>query len=306
MALASNDVWVVGAGFSWQTFNRVPYFLHWNGSAWQQGTLPSAPTGEFRSVTALSPTKVYAAGQKGTGQTLVAKWNGSTWSTEFTPSPGTSQNLVGASATSTGTVWAVGYRQNGAGWPGAPWPYAVRMARRLGQVAVRQPRLFLPTVSHGTATAGGLAVHTGRERPAAAAGTATWLECLHRMDSWRRTPPAPPIRVPTKPMSQSDQDPEAGVRPGAVLAAEPERPEQVALPGQPAGEAVRDQAPAERGPDHDQCAAAAPDVAVPPARVEQVGLGVVTPAQRDVGQHHPAPGRDRHAERDQEALELAR
>jgi hypothetical protein len=115
VALASNDVWVVGAGFSWQTFNRVPYFLHWNGSSWQQGTLPSAPTGEFRSVTALSPTKVYAAGQKGTGQTLVAKWNGSTWSTEPTPSPGTSHNLLAASATGTGTVWAVGYRQNGAG-----------------------------------------------------------------------------------------------------------------------------------------------------------------------------------------------
>ena len=124
VALAGNDVWVVGVGFSWQTFNRVPYILHWNGSIWQQATLPSAPSGEFRSVTALSPTKVYAVGQRDTGQTFVARWNGSTWSIESTPSPGTWHNLVSASATGTGTVWAVGYRQNSAG--GALRTLAVR------------------------------------------------------------------------------------------------------------------------------------------------------------------------------------
>ncbi|HEU4422556.1 MAG TPA: hypothetical protein VFR67_08435 [Pilimelia sp.] len=116
VVLASNDVWVVGAAFSWTLFSTVPYVLHWNGQSWQQGTIPNAPTGEFHAVTALSPTKVYAAGLKNYGQTLVARWNGSTWSQESTPSPSGSNYLVDASATGTGTVWTVGSRHDSGSW----------------------------------------------------------------------------------------------------------------------------------------------------------------------------------------------
>jgi len=98
---------------------------------------------------------------------------------------------------------------------------------------------------------------------------------------------------------------QVGERPGPGLAAQAERPEQITLPGQPARRRVGHQPPADRRGDHDGSHRGPPDIAVAPGRAEQLGLGVVAPAQRDVSQHDPAPGRDRHAERDQEALELA-
>jgi len=108
VAVASNDVWAVGTAFSWQTFSFVPYLLHWNGQSWTQSTIPNPPGGGFRTVTALSATKVYAFGAKDTGQPLIAKWNGSTWSQE-TPPAGTGHFLEAACAVAgTGTVWAVG------------------------------------------------------------------------------------------------------------------------------------------------------------------------------------------------------
>jgi hypothetical protein len=108
VAVATNDVWVVGVVFHFGVFQQVPYLLHWNGSTWQHGAITN-PAGTFNGVTALSPTQVYAVGQASGGQTLVARWNGSTWTREATPSPGTSA-LLGAAATGTGTVWAVGHQ----------------------------------------------------------------------------------------------------------------------------------------------------------------------------------------------------
>src|SRR6185369_13085416 len=101
-----------------------------------------------------------------------------------------------------------------------------------------------------------------------------------------------------------DQDAHVGERPGAALAAQAERAEQVTLPGQPAGRTVGHQAPADRRTDHHQADGQPADVAVPAAPVVQLGLGVVAAAQQDVGQHDAAPGRDRHAQSDQEAFEL--
>jgi hypothetical protein len=41
---------------------------------------------------------------------MVLRWNGSTWTTEATPSPGSSPKLYGGAAIAPNTVWAVGYR----------------------------------------------------------------------------------------------------------------------------------------------------------------------------------------------------
>jgi hypothetical protein len=105
VAVASNDVWVVGTAFSFSVFAFVPYWVHWNGSAWTDGTLPSPSAGGFGTVTALSATKVYAFGGESAGP-LIAKWNGSAWSRETAPS--TPGNPVDSAVTGTGTVWAVG------------------------------------------------------------------------------------------------------------------------------------------------------------------------------------------------------
>jgi hypothetical protein len=114
VAVAANDVWVVGSAFHWQLFREEPYLLRWNGQIWQQSTIPSPPAGAFDSVTALSPTKVYAVGQ-GDGRALVAKWDGSVWTREATPAPGSNSNLLGAAATGTSTVWAAGVQIDSGG-----------------------------------------------------------------------------------------------------------------------------------------------------------------------------------------------
>jgi hypothetical protein len=113
VAVSATEVWVVGEAFNRQVFRQVPYILRWNGQTWQHSTLPNAPSGRFNSVTALAPDKVYASGDSG-GRTLVARWNGTGWVQESTPSPGSYASLLGSSAAGSGTVWTVGL-QNSAG-----------------------------------------------------------------------------------------------------------------------------------------------------------------------------------------------
>jgi len=106
--VASNDVWAVGTAFSFSKFSFVPYFVHWNGQSWVEGTLPNPGMGALRTVAALSGTKVYAFGGEGSGG-LFARWNGSAWSREVAPTSGW---LVDAAATGTATVWTVGSTLN--------------------------------------------------------------------------------------------------------------------------------------------------------------------------------------------------
>jgi hypothetical protein len=106
--VASNDVWAVGTAFSFSSFSFVPYYVHWNGQNWVEGTLPNPGMGAFRTVNALSATKVYAFGSEGS-QGLVARWNGSAWSRETPPTNG---SLVDAAPVSPSTIWAVGWTLN--------------------------------------------------------------------------------------------------------------------------------------------------------------------------------------------------
>ncbi|HEX2418757.1 MAG TPA: hypothetical protein VHJ83_11650, partial [Micromonosporaceae bacterium] len=91
------------------------YVLHYNGQGWQHGTITNAPSGRFNGVTALSATKVYAVGGSFDGDTLVARWDGTSWARESTPSPSGYDSLAGASATGTGIVWGVGTQTGGSG-----------------------------------------------------------------------------------------------------------------------------------------------------------------------------------------------
>lgn len=103
IALSANDVWIVGRAFSWIDLKMVPIALHWNGSTWQRSVMSTAPNdGQgFLSITALSPTRVYAFGS------VIARWTGTTWVTESATVSGL---LTDAAATGTSTVWAVGHR----------------------------------------------------------------------------------------------------------------------------------------------------------------------------------------------------
>jgi hypothetical protein len=92
---------------------------HWDGTAWSQVPSPN-PAGmisQFLSVSADSPTDAWAAGYSctvpcaGTAvhQTLIAHWNGTTWSRVRSPDPGLGNAVAtGVSARTTGDAWTAG------------------------------------------------------------------------------------------------------------------------------------------------------------------------------------------------------
>ena len=114
-AVASNDVWAVGS----QVINNTAETLieNWNGTSWSVVPSPSAPgLGDLKSVTAVSPTNVWAAGIGGgtSSGDLVEHWNGTSWSIVSSPSfIATDIGLRGISADASNDVWAVGLNSAG-------------------------------------------------------------------------------------------------------------------------------------------------------------------------------------------------
>jgi hypothetical protein len=105
---SASDLWAVGG----------KTILHFNGTNWSQVASPSLSA---RSVTALSPTNVWAVGSVAAGTTggyhprpiskaAIEHWDGTSWSivTSPNPNPGGSSGLDGIAAISANDIWAVG------------------------------------------------------------------------------------------------------------------------------------------------------------------------------------------------------
>lgn len=135
-ATAANDVWTVGTYDG--TGATQALVEHWNGSSWNIVPTPSIGLdNSLSSITALSPTNVWAVGdyttQYGKGMqshTLVEHWNGSSWSVVTSPNAGSGDNaLNGITALSPTNAWSVGYSSNNGGpqqtltehWNGSSW-----------------------------------------------------------------------------------------------------------------------------------------------------------------------------------------
>ncbi|HKP54344.1 MAG TPA: S-layer homology domain-containing protein [Chloroflexia bacterium] len=127
-AVASNDVWAVGAYFNGNIGRTLT--LHWDGTEWS--IVPSlSPGGEddyFNAVSASASDDVWAVGSfyDGTEEgTLIEHWDGTEWS--VVPSPGNGI-LSGVVAIDPDDAWAVGM-QSGIGasqtliehWDGSTW-----------------------------------------------------------------------------------------------------------------------------------------------------------------------------------------
>jgi hypothetical protein len=71
---------------------------------------PDTIPGAFGGVADTSAHDVWAVGATGvgSGQTLIAHWNGAAWATVPSPTPGSFASLAGVAATSTTNAWAVG------------------------------------------------------------------------------------------------------------------------------------------------------------------------------------------------------
>ncbi|MEA2147158.1 MAG: hypothetical protein QOG59_2745 [Solirubrobacteraceae bacterium] len=113
-AVSASDVWAVGDFQNGQNVFRT-LIEHWDGTAWHIVPSPNGAGVQagLLSVTALSATNVWAAGDTG-ASTLVEHWNGTSWTVVPSPTPtGTQFNpLFGLAAVSERNIWAVGQTQN--------------------------------------------------------------------------------------------------------------------------------------------------------------------------------------------------
>jgi hypothetical protein len=97
VALSDGSAWAAGGGG----------LLHWNGRRWRR---VDADLNSVNTLTALSPTDVWAAGGRGE----IAHFDGSKWLRTDSPPPlGGSAVWLGAASVAPGTVWMVGSQQTG-------------------------------------------------------------------------------------------------------------------------------------------------------------------------------------------------
>jgi hypothetical protein len=109
---------------------------HWNGTAWKVQASPSPGTDNnfndfLTGVAATSQTNAWAVGRhndNANDRTLIEHWNGTAWSVQASPKPGTSSDLGGVAALSATNAWAVGSYYNGTAdrtliehWNGRRW-----------------------------------------------------------------------------------------------------------------------------------------------------------------------------------------
>jgi hypothetical protein len=107
-----SDIWAVGGS------DAGPLVEHFDGSRWSVVSVPHPAGGNLNSVTALSPTNVWAVGSQGLSgsRTLAMHYDGKTWQVVPTQDESTAANagnvLRGVAAVGPNDVWAVGMYQN--------------------------------------------------------------------------------------------------------------------------------------------------------------------------------------------------
>jgi hypothetical protein len=112
LSLASGDVW---AGGQYKPSSRTTLMAHWDGTSWTVDPTGSrlGRIGYFFGLAASSPTDIWAVGdetgQNGVSQTILAHWDGSSWTPLSTQvgSDGTWLSSV-TRVSGTGQYWAVG------------------------------------------------------------------------------------------------------------------------------------------------------------------------------------------------------
>lgn len=141
--VSASDAWAVRDSYNPTTKATHTFILRWNGTAWSRVTSPnpSPAASTLASVSAVSGTDAWSAGwyrnsTANATDTLILRWNGTTWSKVTSPSPSSSESLLGGvSAASGSNAWAVGsyvsstnatdtlvLHWNGTAWSQAPSP----------------------------------------------------------------------------------------------------------------------------------------------------------------------------------------
>jgi hypothetical protein len=129
-AINPSDAWAVGPGPS--PYSPVRTLTeHWDGQAWSIVPSPNpagASSAWLEGVAAASSSDVWAVGAakltSGATQTLIERWNGSSWTIVSSPNNGTSSQLHDVEVVSDTDVWAVGESSSGSmiiRWNGSKW-----------------------------------------------------------------------------------------------------------------------------------------------------------------------------------------
>jgi hypothetical protein len=148
-ALSASNAWAVGY-YDTTGGGTHTLILHWNGSSWTQVPSPDPTPGksQLHGVSAVSTSDAWAVGDyfdtaTNVDETLVLHWTGTAWTQVASPSPGSSDALLGVSADSTSDAWAVGVSGDrtltlhwtGTAWAQVPSPNPSSIINRLSGVS---------------------------------------------------------------------------------------------------------------------------------------------------------------------------
>jgi hypothetical protein len=141
-ATSGGDVWAVGDYLSSEDPSDAisTLVMHWDGTSWKQVASPNPEPdiiNQLTGVSAVSPDDAWAVGffaDGTTDHTLIAHWDGTSWTRVPSPDPFEDDNLSGVAATSANSAVAVGSGQTAAKqgrgvtlalrWDGTAWTQA--------------------------------------------------------------------------------------------------------------------------------------------------------------------------------------
>ncbi|HMA37190.1 MAG TPA: S-layer homology domain-containing protein [Chloroflexia bacterium] len=154
-AWAAGDVWAVGSYYDPNGQATRTLVLHWDGTAWRLVASPNG-TGDanwLAGVAAVAANDAWAVGATGTSggstQSLIAHWNGTTWTPVAAPAVGVASSLTAVSARAANDIWAVGsttvggvpqtlvLHWDGTAWAVSPSPNSGSGANSLRAVSAR-------------------------------------------------------------------------------------------------------------------------------------------------------------------------
>ena len=116
VATSASNAWAVGsAGSPEREASLKTLILHWNGTAWKRVPSPSPLSSYLTGAAATSGSNAWAVGYTSIG-TLVLHWNGKTWKRVSSPTPRSGSGpvpsvggtVIGVTARSAASAWAVG------------------------------------------------------------------------------------------------------------------------------------------------------------------------------------------------------
>jgi hypothetical protein len=129
VAASATQMWAVGVDNG-----DGPVIVRHNGSTWAHANAPAGVSGAYGAVAVTSQKDAWAVGlDDPSGESLTARWNGSSWQQVASPSPGADLNdLNGVTTTSASNAWAVGSSLDTIGptrslvlhWNGTNWQQA--------------------------------------------------------------------------------------------------------------------------------------------------------------------------------------